>query len=259
MAKDGLLIFVCAATLLAGSLSGFAAPPDDTALADTLAVHSAMQQAREYLLGSHPREAVNVLHRGLGHINGNPAYLALLRDAYQAAIKELQLAHQEAEAQRYVKWLAILEPGTARERGPLRSTPKPTSASLPGKKPEKEIRAASAEPPAPKPTVVRASIDENPFNDGRADQQKIARDFLHRAEQEFGQRKFAEAGRLYDQAHQADSKITEASCERWAYCKLFRVVEILNHQGSGVRGQESGVRSQESGVRNQESSQGLPL
>jgi len=246
MAKDGLLIYVCAAaTLLAGSLSGFAAPADDNALADTLAVQSAMQQAREHLLRSHPREAVNILHRELGHINGNPAYLALLRDAYQAAIKELQLAHQEAEAQRYVKWLAILEPGTARERGSLRSPPKPTSVSLPGKNPEKEVRAASAEPSAPKPTVVRASIDEDPFSDNRADQKKIAGDFLHRAEQEFSQRKFAEAGRLYDQAHQADSKITETSHERWAYCKLFRVVEILNHQESELRGQGSRVKNQQ--------------
>src|SRR5439155_2769117 len=198
----------------------------------TIAHQSYKQNARDQFIRNKPREDDNNLHRQLGHINGNPAYLALLRDAYQAAIKEMQLAHQEAKAQRYVKWLAILEPGTARERGSLRSAPKPTSASLPGKNPEKEVRAASAEPPAPKPTVVRASIDENPFNDSRADQKKIARDFLHRAEQEFGQRKFAEAGRLYDQAHQTDSKITEASCERWAYCKLFRVVEILNHQES---------------------------
>src|SRR5438067_4419959 len=148
MAKDGLLIYVCAAaTLLAGSLSSFAAPPDDTALADTLAVQSAMQQAREHLLRSHPREAVEILHRELGHINGNPVYLALLRDAYQAAVKELQLAHQDAEAQRYVKWLAILQPLTAREHG--RSSPKPATASIPAKKPEKEARLLSNELPSP--------------------------------------------------------------------------------------------------------------
>src|SRR5437016_8235650 len=98
MARDGLLTFVCAvATLLVCSLSGLAAPPDDSALVDILAVQSAMQQAREHLLHNRPREAVSILRRELGHINGNPVYLALLRDAYQAAIKELQLAHQEAE------------------------------------------------------------------------------------------------------------------------------------------------------------------
>src|SRR5260370_4929932 len=164
MAKDGLLIFVCAATLLAGSLSGFAAPPDDTALADTLAVQSAMQQAREHLLRSHPREAVNVLHRELGHINGNPAYLALLRDAYQAAIKELQLAHQEAEAQRYLKWLAILEPATARER----QSNQESGVRNQGSGVKNQQNASSLTPdsrlltpgqvnpsPSPKPSVVR--------------------------------------------------------------------------------------------------------
>src|SRR5690242_9201564 len=130
MARDGLLTFISAlGLLLIGGHFGFAGPPDDSALADTLAVQSAMQQAREQLLRNHPRQAVEILHGELGHINGNPIYLALLRDAYQAAIKELQLAHQDAEAQRYVKWLAILQPLTAREHG--RSSPKLATASIP--------------------------------------------------------------------------------------------------------------------------------
>ena len=97
-----------------------------------------MQQAREHLLHNRPREAVNALHRELGHINGNPVYLALLRDAYQAAIKELQLAHQEAEAQRYVKWLAILEPGRAPERNLRSPSPKSSQAASSIKQSEKD-------------------------------------------------------------------------------------------------------------------------
>ena len=220
MARDGLLTFICAlGFLLIGGQSGLAAPPDDSSLADTLAVQSAIQQAREQLLRNHPREAVDILHRELGHINGNPVYLALLRDAYQVAIKELQLAHQDAEAQRYIKWLAILEPGTAREHGSPRSSPKPATASIQGKKPEKEasrLGAMLSRPAAisanmaseggttkastplasPKPSIVRASIDEDPFNDSRPSLEKAARDFLQRAEQEYSQRKFVEAGRL---------------------------------------------------------------
>ena len=271
MAKDGLLIFACAATaLLMGSSSGLAAPPDDSTLADTLAVQSAMQQAREHLLHNRPREAVNVLHRELGHINGNPVYLALLRDAYQAAIKELQLAHQDAEAQRYIKWLAILEPGNARERilhptspksslaDSLTKNPEATSRQgigsliqaavkgigkneIPAERSEKDLRPIES----PKPSVVRASIDEDPFNDSRsAAQDKLARDLLQRAEQQFGQRKFVEAGHLYEQAYRQDNWITDTGRDRWAYCKLFHVVEVLNRQGSGVRSQESGVRDQ---------------
>jgi hypothetical protein len=266
MARDGLLIFACAAAaLLTGSPSGLAAPPDDSTLADTLAVQSAMQQAREHLLHNRPREAVNVLHRELGHINGNPVYLALLRDSYQAAIKESQLSHQEAEAQRYIKWLAILEPGSARERFLHPTSPKSSPADSLTKNPEATsrqgigslIQAAlkgigksetplegsekdSRPPESPKPSVVRASIDEDPFNDSRsAAQDKLVRELLLRAEQEFGQRKFIEAGRLYEQAYRADNRITDTSRDRWAYCKLFHVVEVLNHRESGIRSQSS--------------------
>ena len=138
-------IFACAAAaLLMGSTSSLAAPPDDLALADTLAMQSAMQQAREHLLHNRPREAVNALHRELGHINGNPVYLALLRDAYQAAIKELQLAHQEAEAQRYVKWLAILEPGRAPERNLRSPSPKSSQAASSIKQSEKDSKRLDA-------------------------------------------------------------------------------------------------------------------
>jgi hypothetical protein len=238
MAKDGLLIFVCAtAALLTGALSGLAAPPDDSTLANTLAVQAAMQQARDHLLHNRPKDAVSVLHHELGHINGNPIYLALLRDAYQAAIKELQLAHQESEVQRYIKWLAILEPATARER----QSNQESGVRNPGSGAKNQQNASSLTPdsrlltpgqvnpsPSPKPSVVRASIGEDPFNDGRPTPDKTARDLLQRAEQQFNQQKFVEAGRLYNQANQTDSRSTDTSRERWAYCKLFRVVETLN-------------------------------
>jgi len=69
MAKDGLLILACAAVIvLLGPSLGRAGPGDDS-LSDTLAVQSAMQQAREHLLRIRPQEAVIVLHRELGHIN----------------------------------------------------------------------------------------------------------------------------------------------------------------------------------------------
>jgi hypothetical protein len=51
---------------------------------------------------------------------------------------------------------------------------------------------------------------------------------LKRAEQAFDSKKFVDAGKLYEQAHQTDSRIAEDARERWAYCKLFHVVELLN-------------------------------
>src|SRR4029077_3697747 len=106
-----------------------------------LAVQSAMQQAREHLLHNRPQEAVAVLHRELGHINGNPVYLTLLRDAYQACIKELRLAHKDAEAEPYVKWLNILEPRSSKERGGNALSSQAKTAAAPTK--ESSIPKAS--------------------------------------------------------------------------------------------------------------------
>jgi hypothetical protein len=227
MAKDGLLTFVCAAATLCLTPSwGRSSPVDDHFLSETLAVQSAMQQAREHLLHNRPEEAVAVLHRELSHINGNPVYLALLRDAYQACIKELRLAHKDAEAEPYVKWLNILEPKSSKERGGNAPTPKAKTAVLPAKE-SNNLKLAVA-PAKPQPTVVRGSIDEDPFNDSPSIQERKAKELLQRAEQEFSSHRFMDAGKLFEQAHQADTKCTDASRERWAYCKLFHVVEQLN-------------------------------
>ncbi len=227
MAKDGLLTFVCAA----GTLLNFfslckSAPPDDNSLSVTLAVQSAVQQAREHLLHNRPQEAVHILHRELGHINGNPVYLALLRDAYQASIKELRLTQQDAEAERYVKWLSILEPRSTKERAGNSGEAKSKTAVAPAK--SSAPRTASAAPATPQPTIVRGSIEEDPFHDSRPNQERVAKELLRRAEQEFNSRKFVDAGKLYEKAHQTDNRCTDASRERWAYCKLFHVVEQLN-------------------------------
>src|SRR5260370_18209936 len=37
-----------------------------------------------------------------------------------------------------------------------------------------------------------------------------------------------DAGKLYEEAHQADNHLAEEARERWAYCKLFHVVGLLN-------------------------------
>jgi hypothetical protein len=227
MAKDGLLTLACAAVMvLIGPSLGRAGPGDENSLSDTLAVQSAMQQAREHLLRNRPQEAVLVLHRELGHINGNPAYLALLRDAYQATIKELRLAHLDSEAERYVKLLSVLEPKTARELADRQAAPKSktTSAQAPGS----NSKPSAPVSPVPLPTVVRGSIDEDPFNDSRPGHAENAKGLLKRAEQAFDSKKFVDAGKLYEQAHQTDSRMAEDARERWAYCKLFHVVELLN-------------------------------
>ena len=63
------------------------------------------------------------------------------------------------------------------------------------------------------------------------------------ADQEFGSRRFREASRLYEQAHQSMQPLTDDSRQRWAYCKLHEVVELLNHQSSAYTAMDAEVRA----------------
>src|SRR5437763_17200790 len=68
-----------------------------SALATTLAVQDAMRQGRDHLQNGRAKDAIDVLEAQLARINGNAAYLALLREAYAAYLKALQLAHQDEQ------------------------------------------------------------------------------------------------------------------------------------------------------------------
>ena len=71
----------------------------------------------------------------------------------------------------------------------------------------------------------------------------LADDLVSRAEQEFEQKHYAEAGRLYQQASQADASSTASCRQRWAYCKLHGVVEQLNNRSSAYSALEAEVNS----------------
>ena len=63
---------------------GEPAAEPDSAVAHALAVQRAMLAARDHLSRDEAKEAVTVLEAEILYINGNPNYLALLRDAYTA-------------------------------------------------------------------------------------------------------------------------------------------------------------------------------
>ena len=60
------------------------------AIDSALAVQDAMRQGREFLQHGQAKSAVDVLEAQLPRINGNAAYLGLLREAYAAYVKELR-------------------------------------------------------------------------------------------------------------------------------------------------------------------------
>lgn len=235
MARDGLLVSLCALVLLIGSRAWSAPPGDDReqAVAAALAVQTAMQQAREHLLQKNPRAAVDALESQLARINGNPHYLLLLRDAYRAHIRELKLANQDVAALVYMQRLNILEPGAYPEAKATAAAPKanPPAAQATKAPPPTTARLAAnsgADPGAlPKPTAARGMPDD-PFQPSKADLVRKASELAAKAEQEFSQRRYRDAGMLYEKAHELNKEVIAESRERWAYCKLFNVVEQLN-------------------------------
>jgi tetratricopeptide (TPR) repeat protein len=237
MATEGLWLLVCASTLAYADpqTSHPTKPPADERndqVAATLAVQTAMQHGREQLLQNNARAAVETLERQLPRINGNPAYLALMREAYRAHIKELRLAKRDSEAQRYSHLLAILEPAANGE--------KPAA-------PNSSVLAEPAPPAAPAkdaPVVrMKREEDEDFFRTRGSAIAKPSTDLLSRAEEAFRQNNYREADRLFDQAFQSDRSSLEANREKWAYCKLHRVVEQLNQQSTAFPALETEVRT----------------
>jgi hypothetical protein len=264
MARDGLPLIVCAG-LVAGGL-GFAgqlrsAPPDDRSatVAQVLAVQMALRQGRELLLQNNSTAAIELLERQLPYIDGDPNYLALLRDAYRTRIKELQLANQPTIAQAIHQRLAVLESLDAGTRSaPNTKAPVPTGPApahpaqnppaatgyykpqgetasrvpeAPRKRPEETPQAASTNAPgSAAPGVARGKMAEDnddPFRPPLAERQKQARTILAEAEQAFAQSRYRDAGRLFARSNQLDPATVEPSRERWAYCLLHHVAEEL--------------------------------
>jgi hypothetical protein len=233
MAMEGLLALVCAGAII-GSNPATPAPSEDseTSLAVILSVQTAMQQGREFLLRNNPRMAVEVLESQLSRINGNPMYLGLLRDAYRAYIKELRLTKQEERAQMITRRLQILDPVAHGDNQPA------AVAAATQTKPGTAVGAA----PASKAAIVRGyRQDEDPFQQPHLSSESPAKALLAQADKEFGQNHFHDADLFYQQANQADAQATKTSRDRWAYCKMHDVVDLLNRQSTSFGSMESEV------------------
>jgi hypothetical protein len=235
MAMEGLWALVCATCLVADDHYATQPPrPGVDMVSATLAVQTAMQQGREHLLQNNPALAVEILESQLPRINGNAAYLALLRDAYRAQIKSLQLAKKDGEAQHYARRLAILEPPSPVT--PARQIAVESSSGAP----------APVNPPPPgKPSVFRMKgKDDNDFFKAPSDESpNRARAILALAEDAFHRQDYADANRLYDQAAQTEQAVVHSCRERWAYCKLHQVAEQLNGQSTAYAVLERDARA----------------
>jgi hypothetical protein len=205
------------AVLLAFARLSAADPPanEPQPVANALAVQDAMRQGRDLLQQGNAKAAVEALEAQLSRINGNPSYLALLREAYYAYIKELQLAHQNDLCKTYLKRLQVID----------------KDARLDG--------ATTA--PRPAPSAVRGVRDDDPLQQTPRRTDPAAAAHLAAAEQAFAARRYAEAGNFYARAAAADAALSAEQRKQWAYCRLFAVHARLDQPGATAAGLEQEI------------------
>lgn len=97
------------ALVLSAAIS--AAEPPAPTFHTALAIQDALRRGREFLTGGKAEQAVQLLEVQLPYINGNTAYLALLREAYGEAIKKAELEHRDDLAADWRQRVKILEQG----------------------------------------------------------------------------------------------------------------------------------------------------
>jgi tetratricopeptide (TPR) repeat protein len=201
----------------------------DDAIKTKLAVQNALRRARDMMVAQQFEEAVHVLESELDHIDGSREYLMALRDAYRSYIQQLKLARHDADASLYQQRLKILDPGVALDQPPpaapaaaasKTAAPAPVAAESKPAAPVKPPEPAPAKQPD-KPSVKAAE------SVGPSAVQKEARALIAKANEAFDSRQYESAAQHFEKAQQIDPASMVDSHERWAYCKLFRVVDQL--------------------------------
>jgi len=164
--------------------------------ADPMPRTDALNQARQLLTAGDSAKAVQLLEQQLKQAGGDAAYLQLLKEAYTAYLKELQLTNKFETHAIYRKRLAILEKS-------------PTSAQ-------------------PKEVVRAAAPDDDPFQQAPLNTANTGGDALKRAEDLFAAKRYAESRELFFQAGRSGATLSPTQQSQFAYCSMHDVVERMN-------------------------------
>jgi hypothetical protein len=243
MARDGLHFVACAGLFLSAVVAVPAAPPDEAEarLRSQLAVQRALQQGRDCLKRGNYQAAVYVLENEISRVNGDRDYLLALRDAYRGYVRELLQAGRNDDARLYQGRLQYLDPGARLDTSKDSSAATVAAAQVQGEDvlaspavtagPESRAGQSKAAPPrraASGGFEARGAMPD-PFEDPKKNSNADGQTLVRRAAEEFGKGHYVAAGQLYGQAKLADPRKTDEIREQWAYCKLYGVVESLNH------------------------------
>jgi hypothetical protein len=215
-------------------------------------VQLAYQKGHDLLLQGDVKAAVEVLERQLSRINGNRQYLALLRDAYRQYVKDLSLKNRQEDLNKYAERLRILDgedgaaPSVADATIPKETNTVPSIAPQDGPEEKAAVyrgksddpfsmeNESKEQPPAlsgHKRRPMAYGAEDRRAHDEDATRRTAVGKLLEQAEEAFTKRRFDQARRLYEQAHEIDARAAARGREQWAYCKLHRVVEEMKQTG----------------------------
>jgi hypothetical protein len=180
----------------------------------TLALQQAMAEARELLTANKSSAAVAVLEKQLASADGNRGYLDLLRSAYAAEVKRLQLTNADPKQVADIRTKLSLIGGSV----PATVPPAPEPVATPA-------------PPPPKPATTPAP--PSPIGLAAAGE---ALDTLRQAATLFNEagndpKKFGLASRLFKSAFTKRVEMTPEQLAAWAYCRIRLAADQLNHAG----------------------------
>lgn len=171
-------------------------------IANDLAVQAALRQGRQLLARGQVKPAIDVLEAKIAIINGNTDYLATLREAYAAYVRELQLTQRDGQIPEVMAKLKALDPAFETET----KTDAPALAT---------------------PGAVKARAKSDPFQQTPLLQTAAATDPLRQADSAFDAKSLDEAAGFYRHAYATNPASLGASRGKFAYCLIARVKEQL--------------------------------
>ncbi len=195
----------------------------------SLPVQTAVQQARLFMERGEYGSAVRLLEGSLSQADGDAVYLTLLAQAYQEYLKELQGQGRSDLVKMYHDRLQRIQ-------GHLAPAASASSAVPPLPTIPQEPNQAPGVADSRSPIVIRGQ---------KADEVPQPTALIAQANQAFSERQYPQAERFYQQASQQQTLPTLEK-ERWAYCKLHRVTELINQpppSGLDWAGLEQEVRT----------------
>lgn len=210
-----------------------------------LAVQKALLEGQDHFKKGNYQAAVFILEAQIASIDGNKEYLQLLHNAYQGHIRDLQAKGLTEEISKYEKRLQILDSGITQGAKSGTVAPVSTPAVVPAPATASVIASALSKFVVPTKVVeqpkiaqdapkVRGKIEDanedNPFSFTNTQRYHDARLRLDQAEKEFAGKNFRLASKLYEESYRLEPKVMPQSVERWAYCRLYSVVEAMNQK-----------------------------